>query len=167
MPPTWRLLPEWSQDILCSLAPVPLRGVLLVVAGFHWGTFWPKPGVGWVGPWDSPEGRTHGPSRGQSSRCHRGRLPTTCRCQHSQSLWPGPRWPAPRGGLDLSPWPMGSCGPGDLKYSSCVGFPFGLLELFEFIFPHKESYLGRFILCFCLSSASHRFFHLNHTAFFP
>ena len=49
----------------------------------------------------------------------------------------------------------------------CVGFPFGLLELFEFIFPHKESYLGRFVLCFYLSSTSHRFFHLNHTTFFP
>ena len=41
-----------------------------MVAGFHWGTFWPKPGVGWVGPWDSPEGGTHGPSQGRSSRRH-------------------------------------------------------------------------------------------------
>lgn len=49
----------------------------------------------------------------------------------------------------------------------CIGFPFGLLEPFELIFPHKESYLGRFMPYFCLCSTSHRFFRLNYTVFFP
>lgn len=85
-------------------------------------------------------------------RSHRGRVPADLHL---------------RGGLDLTAPLMGFCGPGDLKCSSCIGFSFGLLELFELIFPHKESYLGRFMPCFCLCSTSHRFFHLNYTAFFP
>lgn len=160
------MVPAYSVLIrTCPLA----RSTLLVVAGFHWGTFWLKPGVGWVGPWDSPGGRrTHGPSLGRSSRCHCGQLPTTCRCQHPQSLarsllactlegaWTSHTLPD---GL-LQAW-------GSEVFLVCVGSPFGLLELFEFLFPHKESYLGRFVPCFCLSSTSHCFFHLNHTTFFP
>lgn len=43
MPPTCQLLPEWSQNILCSLAPVPLQGVLsLWLLGFTGERFGPS-----------------------------------------------------------------------------------------------------------------------------
>lgn len=144
------MVPAYSVRIrTCPLA----RSTLLVVAGFHWGTFWLKPGVGWVSPWDSPEGRTHGPSLGRSSRCHCGQLPTTCRCQHLQSLARSLLACTLEGAWTSHPLADGLLRARRSKvFLECIGSPFGLLELFEFLFPHKESYLGRFVLCFCLSS---------------
>lgn len=153
MSPTWllpSLLPEWSQNIVCSLPPVPLPGALsLWLLGFTGETSWPKPDIGCVGPWGIPEGRAHGPTPDRSSRCHCGHLPTMCLCQNTQSLWPvpplcrqmptaGPCCPAGEPG-PYTPRLMGSWGPGNLKYSLCVLASLSSLGL---QFPTKKAIQG-------------------------
>lgn len=162
MSPTWllpSLLPEWSQNIVCSLPPVPLPGALsLWLLGFTGETSWPKPDIGCVGPWGIPEGRAHGPTPDRSSRCHCGHLPTMCLCQNTQSLWPVPPLHhqnansgsllSCRGAWTLHPQADGLLGPWEFKvFPVCIGFPLGFLELFGFTLPHKESYSGRFLPC--------------------